>query len=98
MEIGYIRVSTHDQHTDRQLEGMHFDRIYKDAVSGKDTNRPELQKCLANLKEGDTLHVHSIDRLTRNLRDLLRLLEEMSTLGVSVRFHKEKWLFRVFRG
>ena len=93
MEIGYIRVSSYEQHMDRQLEGMQLDKIYRDAVSGKDTNRPELQKCLTSLREGDTLHVHSIDRLTRNLRDLLRLLEDMSTQGVSVRFHKEKLVF-----
>ncbi len=93
MEIGYIRVSTYEQHMDRQLEGMQLDKIYRDVVSGKDTNRPELQNCLTNLREGDTLHVHSIDRLTRNLRDLLRLLEDMSTQGVSVRFHKEKLVF-----
>lgn len=93
MDIGYVRVSTHDQHMDRQLEGLSLDRVYRDAVSGKDTNRPELQKCLASLHSGDTLHVHSIDRLTRNLRDLLHLLEEMARKEVSVRFHKEKFLF-----
>ena len=93
MNIGYIRVSTLDQHMDRQLEGVLLDRIYKDAISGKDINRPELQRCLAELKEGDTLHVHSIDRLTRNLSDLLRLLEEMSEKNISVVFHKEKFVF-----
>ena len=55
MNIGYIRVSTLDQHMDRQLEGVLLDRIYKDAISGKDINRPELQRCLAELKEGEVI-------------------------------------------
>lgn len=93
MNIGYVRVSTHEQHTDRQLEGVCLDRIYMDTVSGKDTNRPELQKCLLDIRQGDVLHVHSIDRLARNLRDLLRLLEEMAERGVTVKFHKEKLAF-----
>jgi DNA invertase Pin-like site-specific DNA recombinase len=93
MDFGYIRVSTYDQNMDRQLDGVHLDKIYKDAVSGKDTNRPELQKCISCLDAGDTLHVHSIDRLTRNLRDLLHLLEEMVMRGVTVKFHKEKLTF-----
>jgi DNA invertase Pin-like site-specific DNA recombinase len=93
MHFGYMRVSTYDQNLDRQLDGVNLDKVYKDAVSGKDINRPELQKCLAHLSTGDTLHVHSIDRLTRNLRDLLHLLEEMSVRGVTVKFHKEKLTF-----
>ena len=93
MDIGYIRVSSYDQHTDRQLDGIHLEKIYTDMISGKDTNRPELQKCLTALQHGDTLHVHSIDRLTRNLQDLLLLLSEMAERGVTVRFHKEKLTF-----
>lgn len=93
MDIGYIRVSSYDQHTDRQLDGVRLEKIYTDMISGKDTNRPELQKCLTALQRGDTLHVHSIDRLTRNLQDLLLLLSEMAERGVTVRFHKEKLTF-----
>lgn len=93
MDIGYIRVSSYDQHTDRQLEGIHVDKVFTDTVSGKDTCRPALTKCLAALREGDTLHVHSIDRLTRNLQDLLALLSEMIGKGVTVKFHKEKLTF-----
>lgn len=93
MHIGYVRVSTYDQHMDRQLEGVKLDKVYKDIVSGKDTNRPELQKCLSCLHEGDILYVHSIDRLTRNLKDLLKLLEDMVNRGITVKFHKEKLTF-----
>lgn len=93
MNIGYIRVSSYDQHTDRQLEGIFIEKVFTDMVSGKDTNRPALQNCLASLRKGDTLHVHSIDRLTRNLQDLLVLLAEMVDKGITVKFHKEKLTF-----
>jgi len=93
MNIGYVRVSSHDQNVDRQLEGIVLDKIYTDTVSGKDINRPQLKKCLAALKKGDVLHVHSIDRMTRNLQDLLTLLNEMEKRGVSVKFYKEKLVF-----
>ncbi|HJA79462.1 recombinase family protein [uncultured Desulfovibrio sp.] len=93
MDIGYVRVSSCGQHTERQLEGVRLDKVFLDTVSGRDTNRPELQECLAELRQGDTLHVHSIDRLTRNLRDLLHLLEDMADRGVTVRFHKERLIF-----
>ena len=69
-DIGYIRVSTIDQNTDRQLEGVALDKTFTDKCSGKSINRPALQECLDYLREGDTLHIHSIDRLARNLVDL----------------------------
>lgn len=93
MDIGYVRVSSFDQHTDRQLAGVQLDIIYKDTVSGKDTERPELKKCLSSLYDSDILHVHSIDRLARNLQDLLVLLEYMTNKCVTVKFYKEKLTF-----
>ena len=93
MEIGYVRVSSFDQNTSRQLEGVVLERVFTDTVSGKDVLRPALKKCLSSLKRGDVLHVHSIDRLTRNLQDLLVLLGDMEKRGVAVRFHKEKLVF-----
>ncbi len=61
--IGYIRVSTFEQNTDRQLEGMKFDRTFTDKVSGKDTITPQLEEMLLFVREGDIIRVHSIDRL-----------------------------------
>lgn len=87
--IGYKRVSTVDQNTDRQLAGLTLDKVFEDKLSGKDTNRPGLQACLAYLREGDTLHVHSLDRLGRNTLDILALVEQLNNRGVIVRFHKE---------
>lgn len=93
MDIGYIRVSTYDQNIGRQLEGISIDKVYIDKMSGKDVARPELLLCLEKLTRGDTLHVHSIDRLTRNLQDLLALLADLIDKGITVNFHKEKLTF-----
>src|SRR5205823_8696748 len=64
--VGYIRVSTVDQNTERQLDGMELDRVFTDKASGKDVKRPQLQAALQYLRDGDTLYVHSLDRLARN--------------------------------
>ena len=92
-QIGYIRVSTIDQNADRQLHGIELDRVYEDKCSGKDANRPKLTECLAYLREGDTLHIHSIDRLARSLRDLLNIVEDLLGRGVKIVFHKEGMTF-----
>jgi len=91
--VGYMRVSTTVQSTERQLDGVHLDRVFTDKLSGKDTARPQLDACMKHLREGDTLHVHSIDRLARNLMDLQSLVEELTAKGVTVRFHKEALTF-----
>lgn len=93
MRIGYKRVSTVDQNTERQLDGVSVDEIYDDKASGKDTNRPQLQAALKHCRKGDTLVVHSMDRLARNLMDLRRMVEELTAKGVTVRFEKENMTF-----
>jgi len=67
--IGYIRTSTTDQNTARQLDGESLDKVFTEQLSGKDRNRPQLALCLEFLREGDTLVCHSLDRLGRNVRD-----------------------------
>ena len=64
--IGYVRVSTLDQNERRQLEGQVLDRVFTDKASGRDTSRPELTELLRFARDGDTLVVHSMDRLARN--------------------------------
>lgn len=91
--IGYVRVSSILQNTERQLADIELDEVFTDKVSGKDVNRPELQACLKHLRKGDTLHVHSIDRLARNLSDLEKLVGELTGQGVAVVFHKESMTF-----
>lgn len=91
--VGYMRVSTIDQSTARQLDGIELDKTFEEKASAKDTKRPALQECLAYLREGDTLHVHSIDRLARNTENLLQLTRELTGRGVSIQFHKERLTF-----
>jgi len=91
--IGYKRVSSADQSALRQLDGMTFRKVYEDHVSGKDTNRPQLQAALEACREGDVLVVHSMDRLARNLADLLKLVETLNAREVSIEFVKEGLTF-----
>ena len=87
--IGYIRVSTLYQDTERQLDGVHLDKVFTDKVSAKDAKRPALGECLDYLRAEDTLHIHSIDRLARNLRDLQDIVSGLVDRGIHVRFEKE---------
>lgn len=91
--IGYKRVSTVDQNTVRQLDGLILDKVFEDHCSGKDTQRPQLQLCIEFLREGDTLVVHSMDRLARNLVDLKRMVSELTAKGIRVEFVKESLTF-----
>lgn len=91
--VGYTRVSTLDQNAERQLDGIKLDKVFTDKASGKDTNRPQLQAAIAHVREGDQLVVHSMDRLARNVEDMLRLVRELNAKGVSVRFVKENMTF-----
>lgn len=91
--VGYQRVSTVDQNTDRQLDGVELDKVFSDKASGKDTQRPQLAACLEYIREGDTLVVHSMDRLARNLEDLRRIVRELTGQGIKVQFMKENLTF-----
>jgi DNA invertase Pin-like site-specific DNA recombinase len=91
--IGYKRVSSVDQNTLRQLDGMTFWKVFEDKASGKDTNRPMLQEAISRCCEGDTLVFHSMDRASRNLADLLKLVQDLNGQGVSVEFVKEGLTF-----
>src|SRR5690348_5541062 len=91
--VGYIRVSTVVQNTERQLDGMELDKVFTDKLSGKDVKRPQLQAALGYLREGDTLIVHSMDRLARNTLDLLQLVRDLNERGVAVEFVKERLMF-----
>lgn len=92
-QVAYIRVSSYDQNLERQLSDMFFNKTFEEKASAKDTDRPELKACIEHVREGDTLHVHSIDRLARNLKDLQTIVEDLTKKGVVVRFHKEHLTF-----
>lgn len=91
--VGYIRVSSFDQNPERQLETAQVSRVFTDKASGKDTQRPELDRLLAFVREGDTVVVHSMDRLARNLDDLRRIVQHLTQRGVRMEFVKEGLTF-----
>lgn len=91
--VGYIRVSSIDQNTDRQLDDIDLDKTFTDHCSGKDTDRPQLKAALEHLREGDELVIHSMDRLARNVEDMRRLVRELTSKGITVRFVKETMTF-----
>jgi DNA invertase Pin-like site-specific DNA recombinase len=91
--VGYIRVSTLYQNTERQLDGVELDKTFTDKASSKDTKRPELQAAIEYLRDGDVLVVHSMDRLARNLDDFRRIVSELTGQGVVIEFTKERLTF-----
>lgn len=91
--IGYVRVSSFDQNPERQLEQVNVNKIFIDKASGKDTQRPELEALLSFVREGDTVVVHSMDRLARNLDDLRRIVQKLTKSGVRIEFVKESLSF-----
>jgi DNA invertase Pin-like site-specific DNA recombinase len=91
--VAYRRVSSVDQNTERQLDGMTFDNEFEDKCSGKDTARPALQAMLKHVRAGDVIYVHSMDRISRNLVDMLNLVKQLTVRGVHIRFETENLTF-----
>jgi len=91
--IGYVRVSGFDQNPERQLEQVQVDRLFTAKASGKDVQRPELERLLGFVREGDNVVVHSMDRLARNLDDLRRVVQKLIQRGVRIEFVKESLTF-----
>jgi DNA invertase Pin-like site-specific DNA recombinase len=93
MIFNYIRVSSILQKTERQLLDVPCDRVYEDKASGKDTERPQFQLMMSNLRSGDVVNVHSLDRVGRNTKDILNLVEQVKEIGATIHFHKENLTF-----
>lgn len=91
--IGYIRVSSFDQNPERQLDSVQVDRTFTDKASGKDVKRPQLEALISFVRTGDTVIVHSMDRLARNLDDLRRIVQTLTLNGVHIEFIKEHLCF-----
>ena len=91
--MGYIRVSSFDQNPERQLEQVQVNKVFTDKASGKDTQRPQLEALLTFIRQGDTVVVHSMDRLARNLDDLRRLVQKLTKQGIRIEFVKENLSF-----
>jgi DNA invertase Pin-like site-specific DNA recombinase len=91
--IGYVRVSATDQNAARQLDGIEVDRLFTDKASGKDVRRPALEEMMGYVRQGDTVLVHSMDRLARNLDDLRQIVQTLTRRGVVIEFAKEHLRF-----
>lgn len=91
--VGYIRVSSLDQNAARQLVGIKLDKIFEEKISSKDRKRPELDRMLSYIREGDHIYVHSMDRLARNLKDLLDLVKEITDKGSTIHFVTQNLVF-----
>ena len=92
MKIGYIRISTTDQNTARQevlMQELGVEQVYIDRMSGKNTDRPELKRMLSFVREGDVVIVESISRFARNTKDLLELVEQLTSKQVEFISKKE---------
>ena len=92
MKYAYVRVSTVEQNEERQIEGLEkhgIDKWFIEKVSGKDTNRPELQVMLDTAKAGDTIYVHDFSRLARSTKDLLAIVEMLSEREINLVSNKE---------
>ena len=92
VKVGYARVSSSDQHLDRQLaqlEKLGIVIVFSDKVSGKNTDRPGFQQMIEYIRDGDELYVCSMDRMAGNLKDLLSITKSLQKKGVSIHFLKE---------
>ena len=87
--IGYVRVSSFDQNPEGQLVHVQVDQLFTDKASGKNTQRPELERLFAFVREGDIVVVHSMDRMARNLDDLRHIVQKLTKCGVRIEFVKE---------
>lgn len=92
--VCYKRVSSIQQSTERQLDGMTFDLEFVEKVSGgKASNRPELQAMIKHVRSGDVCYVHDVSRLARNTKDLLDTVEQITAKGCTIIFKKENLKF-----
>ena len=92
MNVAYIRVSTEEQNEGRQVEALkkhNIEKWFTEKISGKDTNRPQLQAMLDYVREGDTIYVHDFSRLARSTKDLLSINEKIKAKGVHIVSNKE---------
>lgn len=87
--IGYVRVSSDDQNTARQLDGLHLDRTFTDHASGATADRHALGEMIAYARAGDEVVVHSLDRLARSLTDLRQIIDTLTGKGVALTVHTQ---------
>jgi DNA invertase Pin-like site-specific DNA recombinase len=93
MKLGYIRVSTIEQNTARQLDGLKLDKVFEDKWSGSNSDRPALNLLKGYARESDIILVHDISRLARNIADLIELIKFFNDKFVTIHFSKENLIF-----
>jgi DNA invertase Pin-like site-specific DNA recombinase len=93
MKLGYIRVSTIEQNTARQLDGRELDKVFEDKCSGSNSDRPALNLLKDYAREGDIVLVHDISRFARNISDLIELIKFFNNKLVTIHFAKENLIF-----
>lgn len=92
-KIGYIRVSSVDQNPERQLDGIELDKKFIDYASGSTVKRPQLIALMEYVREDDIVIAHSLDRMARNVRDLINIIEGFLDRKITVQFINENLTF-----
>ena len=95
MKIGYARVSTQDQNLDRQLDQLKAagcEKIYQEKITGMKKDRPELDRLLDTIRQGDTIIISELTRLSRSTKDLFQLVDIIEKAGANIKSLKESWL------
>jgi DNA invertase Pin-like site-specific DNA recombinase len=90
--IAYVRVSSAEQNEQRQIEALiphNIDKWYTEKISGKNTNRPQLQAMIDYAREGDTIYIHDFSRLARSTKDLLSIVEQLKNKNINLVSNKE---------
>lgn len=93
MKVAYVRVSTVEQNEQRQIEGLEkygIEKWFTEKVSGKDSNREQLQAMFEFVREGDTIYIHDFSRLARSTEDLLNMVDKLNAKGVHLVSNKEQ--------
>lgn len=92
MNIAYVRVSTVEQNEERQIKALkphNIDKWFTEKVSAKNIDRPQLKAMIEFAREGDTIYIHSLDRLARSTKDLLNIVEKLQSKGIHLVSNKE---------
>ena len=95
MKIGYARVSTEEQNLDRQLDSLkeaRCEKIFQEKITGTKKERPELDKLMEQLRNGDLIIISDLTRLSRSVKDLFSLVDQIEKKGANIKSLKESWM------
>jgi DNA invertase Pin-like site-specific DNA recombinase len=95
MKIGYARVSTSDQNLERQIDILKkegCEKIFEEKITGTKAERPELNKLFEHIRKGDIVIFNDLTRLSRSVKDLFSLVEQIEVKGAHIKSLKESWV------